>query len=133
MHIHKALPWEEKPSVGDSPPKSTMVAHASSLLRCVSHHCFPSAASHLRHRFWTLKASPWKSEFSEMGQAGCMPLYNSNAPLTPQQAAAEEYEIYKRDATKIQSELVQAAEEWVEQNFGGHPVTLPSEEFLQCT
>lgn len=68
-----------------------------------------------------------------MAQAGCTPLSNSNAPLTPQQAAAEEYEIYKRDATKIQSELVQAAEEWVEQNFGGHPVTLPSEEFLQCT
>jgi len=39
--------------------------------------------------------------------------------------------VYKADGNKTQAELVQAAAEWVEQNFDSNPVRLPSEEFLQ--
>lgn len=87
---------------------STQVRSRAHPIKC---HC-----THVNNRYLANKTSPWKTEFAEMYRK-----------------SSSRYEQWKGDATKKQTELVQAAQEWIEQDFNGHHVELPSSELLQSS
>jgi len=91
-----------------------MMAHASCLAMWVEPRPRVFAPSNHPSRYIANKKSPWRLEYAEM--------YTR---------AKERYEIYRPEGTKKQAEILQALREWIEQDFGGNTVVMPSTEFLQ--
>ena len=43
----------------------------------------------------------------------------------------ERYDVYRSEGTKKQAEILRELREWIDQDFGGNTVIMPSTEFLQ--